>query len=105
MHQTTVRFGPDLWAELEREAANSGVSAAQYVREATLTRLAYSAAQRGEAVVVPPARSPEGAVAAAHSGAREAQSGSAAVWAQARLARERARTVREAARAMQGRQA
>jgi len=42
MHQTTVRFGADLWAALEREAAKLGVSAAQYIRDATLTRLAYT---------------------------------------------------------------
>jgi hypothetical protein len=42
MHQTTVRFGTDLWASLEREAARLGISAAQYIRDATLTRLAYT---------------------------------------------------------------
>ena len=42
MHQTTVRFGPDLWAEIEVEAARSGVSVAQYVRDAALMRVAYT---------------------------------------------------------------
>jgi hypothetical protein len=42
MHQTTVRFGSDLWVELEREAARLGVSVAHYVREAALARLAYT---------------------------------------------------------------
>jgi hypothetical protein len=49
MHQTTVRFSPDLWESLEREAAGLGVSVAQYVREAALTRLTYRAGQRGDA--------------------------------------------------------
>lgn len=48
MHQTTVRFGPDLWEALEAECARLGVSAAQYVREAALARLAYTAGRRGE---------------------------------------------------------
>jgi hypothetical protein len=42
MHQTTVRFGSDLWSMLEAEAERIGVSAAQYIREAALARLAYS---------------------------------------------------------------
>lgn len=48
MRATTVRFGTDLWEMLEREAERSGVSVAQYVREAALTRIAYSAGRRGE---------------------------------------------------------
>jgi hypothetical protein len=42
MHQTTVRFPADLWASLEREAAQLGISAAHYIRDATLARLAYT---------------------------------------------------------------
>jgi hypothetical protein len=48
MHQTTVRFGSDLWEALEREATRLGVSVAQYVREAALARLVYAAGQRGD---------------------------------------------------------
>jgi hypothetical protein len=48
MHQTTVRFGIDLWEALEVECARLGVSAAQYLREAALARLAYTAGQRGD---------------------------------------------------------
>jgi hypothetical protein len=48
MHQTTVRFGPDLWDAVEVECARLGVSAAQYLREAALARLSYSAGRRGE---------------------------------------------------------
>jgi hypothetical protein len=50
MHQTTVRFGRDLWEVLEQEAERLGVSAAQYVRDATLARLAYTAARQDEAI-------------------------------------------------------
>ena len=48
MHQTTVRFGPDLWEALERECELLGVSVAQYVRESALTRLVYGAGRRGD---------------------------------------------------------
>jgi hypothetical protein len=48
MHQTTVRFGPDLWEEIEVEAARSGVSVAQYVRDATLMRVAYTRGREAE---------------------------------------------------------
>jgi hypothetical protein len=103
MHQTTVRFGSDLWEQLEIEARKSGVSAAQYVRDATLARLAHTAARRGEPpfglaeiAVVEPDQPVEVGAAAALVDARESHTGSAAVWAQARLARERARTLREA---------
>jgi hypothetical protein len=50
MHQTTVRFGRDLWEVLEQEAERLGVSAAQYIRDATLARLAYAAASQQEAI-------------------------------------------------------
>lgn len=49
MRATTVRFGEDLWAMLEEEAARSGLSAAQFVREATILRLAMLAGLRGDA--------------------------------------------------------
>ena len=48
MRATTVRFGEDLWAMLEKEAARSGLSAAQFVREATILRLAMMAGVRGD---------------------------------------------------------
>src|ERR687894_716502 len=48
MRATTVRFSEDLWLMLEREAANSGVSAAQFVREAAILRLAMLAGMRGD---------------------------------------------------------
>jgi hypothetical protein len=43
-----VRFGEDLWGMLEEEAARSGLSAAQFVREATILRLAMLAGMRGD---------------------------------------------------------
>jgi hypothetical protein len=48
MHQTTLRFGPDLWDALSEEARAAGVSVAQFVREAALARLAYTAGRRGD---------------------------------------------------------
>ena len=50
MHQTTVRFSADLWDELETECFALGVSIAQYLREAAVARVAYSAARRGDMV-------------------------------------------------------
>lgn len=50
MRATTVRFGEDLWAMLEQEAARNGTSAAQFVREATILRLAMLAGMRGDEV-------------------------------------------------------
>jgi Ribbon-helix-helix protein, copG family len=46
MKVTTVRFGEDLWALLEAEAAAAGVSVSQYIREAALARAAFSAGAR-----------------------------------------------------------
>ena len=48
MRATTVRFSEDLWSLLEREAAAGGVSAAQFIRDATIMRIAYTMGQRGE---------------------------------------------------------
>jgi GAF domain len=48
MRATTVRFGEDLWTMLERESQELGVSAAQFVREATILRLATLAGSRGD---------------------------------------------------------
>jgi hypothetical protein len=78
-----------------------GVSAAQYVRDAALARLAYTAGrQRSRKGVYE--MSSNGADAA-HARAVDALEGSEAVWAQARLARTRARSTREAARIAQQR--
>jgi GAF domain-containing protein len=50
MRATTVRFSEDLWRLLEGEAEREGVSAAQFIRDATIMRAAYAMGQRGEAV-------------------------------------------------------
>jgi hypothetical protein len=52
MHATTVRFGADLWEMLESEAGREGVSAAQFVRDATLLRLGALAGVRGDSPAV-----------------------------------------------------
>jgi GAF domain-containing protein len=48
MRATTVRFGDALWRLVEREAAREGVSAAQYVRDAAVVRVAYEMGQRND---------------------------------------------------------
>jgi len=42
MHTTTVRFAGESWAELKEVWERDGVAAAQYIREATIARLAQS---------------------------------------------------------------
>jgi GAF domain-containing protein len=49
MRATTVRFGDALWRLLEREAVRDGVSSAQFIRDATIMRVAYGMGQRGDA--------------------------------------------------------
>jgi GAF domain-containing protein len=49
MRATTVRFSEDLWRLLEREAEREGVSAAQFIRDATIMRAAYAMGRRGDA--------------------------------------------------------
>ena len=48
MRATTVRFDDALWSLLERESKAQGVSAAQFVRDAALLRVAAVAVQRGD---------------------------------------------------------
>jgi hypothetical protein len=45
---TTIRFPNDLWEQLEREAKKQGISIAQYVRDAALYRVAFSAGAASE---------------------------------------------------------
>jgi len=40
---TTIRFPNDLWETLESEAKKQRISVAQYVRDAALYRVAFSA--------------------------------------------------------------
>src|SRR4051794_9015579 len=48
MRATTVRFSDDLWALLEAEASDQGISAAQFVRDATIMRLGVLSARRDD---------------------------------------------------------
>jgi hypothetical protein len=48
MRATTIRFTPELWDLLKREAEREEVSVAQYVRDAALFRVAYGAGVRRE---------------------------------------------------------
>ena len=52
MRATTLRFNPDLWEMVEREAARQQVSTAQFIREATLLRVAALAGRRGDVELV-----------------------------------------------------
>ena len=48
MRATTVRFSDSLWKLLERESGREGVSAAQFIRDAAILRIAYAMGQRGD---------------------------------------------------------
>ena len=48
MRATTVRFSEDLWQLLDDESTRQGVSAAQFVRDAAIVRLAFLAGRRGD---------------------------------------------------------
>ena len=54
MRATTVRFDDALWRLLEREARKEGVSAAQFVRDATVMRVAHARGGRGEPLYAEP---------------------------------------------------
>ena len=62
MRATTIRFPNDLWDQLEREAKKQGISVAQYVRDAALYRVAFSAgvASEEEARNDPGGKPPQG---------------------------------------------
>src|SRR3954468_22355028 len=77
MRATTVRFSDDLWALLEREAGAQGVSAAQFIRDATILRVAILAERRGDpearltieqVAAAPPRRPRRAAGGAPHAG-------------------------------------
>ncbi len=40
MHDTTIRFSDELWASVQQASRQAGISAAQFVRDATLARIA-----------------------------------------------------------------
>jgi aminopeptidase N len=101
MHQTTIRFSSDNWAGLEREAARLGVSAAQYIREAALMRIMYTAGRRGDREMDDALKKAAGSEPflerrdRAIEHAHEELESSEALWSQGRIARERARILRE----------
>jgi hypothetical protein len=127
MHQTTVRFGPDVWEALEIECRSLGVSAAQYLREAAVARLAYTAGRAGSpryetalaaagakpvTVAQPPADTPKrmirhaapAAVAARTAGAvaEDQRSSSTALKAQSEIVLARSRGLRERSERIRG---
>jgi hypothetical protein len=119
MHQTTVRFGSDLWEALEMECGRLGVSAAQYVREAALARLMYGAGRRidedyehalvAAGAVVERAPAQMGDVVAARARMRESseeteeqRQDAMALHAQSSLVVQRARAIRRPSRELRG---
>jgi hypothetical protein len=40
VHETTVRFTDELWARVRQTSEREGISAAQFVRDATVARIA-----------------------------------------------------------------
>ncbi len=99
MHQTTVRFGRDLWSVLEREAERLGVSAAQYIREATLARLVHAGAVEHQAGAARAAFAWAGETPLAERVEGELES-SAALHAQTALTRAKAQRLRAEAKAI-----
>lgn len=97
MHQTTLRFGEELWSSLEFEAERTGVSVAQFVRDSAVQRLSYEAGRRDEAALAP--AHPHVDAARAQEHARSEVSQSDALWAQGQLARERATALRTRSKA------
>src|SRR4051794_34765206 len=87
MRATLVRFGPDLFEDLKAEAERSGISVAQFVREAVVARIAYNAGRRGDAESVPRAQS-------ARAQARVVREESAAVRAESAQAKSHSRETR-----------
>lgn len=49
MRRVTVRFGESLWDLIEDESNRDGVSAAQWLRDAALTRALWERERRGDA--------------------------------------------------------
>jgi hypothetical protein len=94
MHQTTVRFGPDLWQDIEAEAERAGVSVAQYVRDSAMMRVGDVHYERAlEQVEVP--GGPEQDDADWSAGTRES---AVALRAESSQARRQAQAIRDAAR-------
>lgn len=48
MHRTTLMISDDLWERVQEQAAQRGISASQYIREAVIAVLYYELAQAGD---------------------------------------------------------
>jgi len=100
MKATLVRFGPELYEDLRAEAQLAGVSIAEYVREAVVARMAYTAGRRGDAGYGQAART---AAAAARAEAVKVREESTAVRAEGRQALGQSRKVVARAHSQDGR--
>jgi hypothetical protein len=102
MKQTSIRFGRDLWALLEEEAALVGVSVSQYIREAALARASAAGVARGQepfdllaGAPAPPRHAPANEPAGiSEEAAAEARLDARALRAESEQARSMARQVR-----------
>jgi GAF domain-containing protein len=81
MRATTVRFSEDLWQLLDDESTRQGISSAQFVRDATIVRLAFLAGRRGDSE----AELSMEAIAERAARRQRSERESSAVHAQARL--------------------
>jgi hypothetical protein len=95
MHQTTVRFGPDLWQDIEIEAERAGVSVAQYVRDSAMMRVAYTRGREGDPYYEAALRAAPGADVAPRDWSEDARTDAVALRAETRQARRQARAIRE----------
>jgi hypothetical protein len=101
MQATLIRFGPELLVELKKEAKLSGVSVAQYVREAVVARMAYTAGLRGDpsyGLSRAPDAQPSGLRTAGvrvRADAARVRSESTAVRAESMQAKEQTRRIKE----------
>ncbi len=100
MRATTVRFSQELWDMLDHEARASGVSVAQFVRDAALSRVMYAAGRRGDPIFdgapsVAAGADRDGKLEASRRFAAELRADSRALRSEGAQARMRARQVRE----------
>jgi hypothetical protein len=96
-HQTTLRFSPELWSALQSAAEAADVSIAQYVRDAARARLL----DEGHSLTRQTGSEREGMARGADRETERAYEhieSSTALWEQGRVARERARLLKEQAR-------
>jgi hypothetical protein len=94
-HQTTIRFTHEQWDALEQAASDRHMSVAQYVRDAAWQRLHADGGSVDHELEAQTLRSGVEHATEQSLGIAE---GTAALWEQGRLARERARTLRSMSR-------